>query len=142
MKFVADDGTIFDTIEECENYERKINKLPFGRYWYENILMFDDNGTLVELDGDPNEANYLDRLSDFLAHDNVWYIIIPKECDNDIEWENICNFFEEEYSVVIPSSSGVWRWDEYEWYNFENEYKKFMNLWKPVEQYLPNMDAP
>ena len=47
MKFVADDGTIFDTIEECENYERKINKLPFGRYWYENILMFDDNGTLV-----------------------------------------------------------------------------------------------
>lgn len=141
MKFMANDGKIFDTMEECKEYETKIGAIPLAYYWYNNITMLDKTGRPLRLNIDPTHPDYLKRLVSFLDSDEIYYLIIPKKCDNDVQWEKLCDFINNEYSINIAISSGVWRWNEYEWCNFENEYKEFMNLWKPIERYLLNMDA-
>lgn len=142
MKFVANDGKIFDTMEECQKYESKnVTKMDLASYWYNNITMLDDEGKIIEPDEDSNNYYYLDHLSNFLSTDNVWFIIVPERCDHDAEWEEICNLFEEEYCVAIPTSSGIWHWYDDEWHTFEDDYKELMRQWKPIKQYLPNLNA-
>lgn len=142
MKFIADDGKIFDTMEECEEYETKTGAISLAHYWHDNITMLNEAGRIVEPNIDPtHDPDYLKHLASFLERDEVCYLIIPKQCDNDVQWEKLCDFIDNEYSVNITISSGIWHWEEYEWRNFENDYRDFMNKWKPIERYLPNMNA-
>lgn len=138
MKFIADDGKIFDTMEECEDYETKNSTISLALYWNDNITMLNKNGEVVEPKVMPMEHNYLNHLASFLDSDTVWYLIIPEKCDNDVQWKKFCDFIDNEYSINIPISSGIWRWDEdtYEWHNFVNEYKKFTDQWTPIGRYL------
>ena len=141
MKFIADDGTIFNTIEECEDYEAKISAIPLALYWHSYITMLNEDGEIVEPDADPTQPDYLKHLANLLDDDEVWYLIIPKKCDNDVQWKKLCDFIDDEYSVNIATSSGVWHWNGRQWCNFEDEYKKFINQWKPIKGFLPSMDA-
>lgn len=140
MKFIADDGKIFDTMEECEEYETKISAIPLAYYWYNNITMVDKTGRPLRLNIDPTHPDYIKRLVSFLERDEIYYLIIPKKCDNDVQWKKLCVFFEDE-CVVVPTSSGIWYWSNDEWHNFTDDYKDFMYKWKPIERYLPNMDV-
>ena len=135
MKFIADDGKIFDTMAECEEYEHMENEgKKIAELWQKYITTYNKNGGVTEstyaIDKDPSLC--LEETSELLFTDEVSYIRI--DCSDDYDWNTICEFFRDEYGTILPKKKGFWRydWEWGEWVNFEEEYKKFKNNWAPM----------
>lgn len=139
MKFVADDGKIFDTMEECEEYEQihSVGK-EIAQLWYNNITTYDNEGRVTEPDTDVNDtSNYLKEVYDIMS-DCYKSTFIQIGCSHS-EWMKIRKYFEEEYGInlpieYLPIECGTWRYDNdnYEWINFEKELKTFKENWAPL----------
>ena len=135
MKFIADDGKIFDTMEECEEYERVNSKgREIATLWKKYVTTYNKHGEVTEsiytLDNDV--SLYLVETSEILNTDEASYIHI--ECNSDYNWEDVRNYFWTEYGVILPKGKGLWRydWDNRTWKNFNEEYAIFKNTWEPM----------
>lgn len=134
MKFIADDGKIFDTMEECEEHEKMcgIGK-EIAQLWYNNVITYSDGGRQTEPDSEVNDTyNYLKEVYDIMSDcDESAFIDIHYSYN---EWMKIREYFDEEYGIDIPAENGLWRYDNdnYEWVNFKEELKTFKEKWAPL----------
>ena len=139
MKFVADDGKIFDNYDECKDYERTHSKIiEYANLFHDGITMYDEDGNIFQPSADIlNTEEYWNELIENLDDSNVSYFDI--ELDND-DCKEIADFIYEEYGIPIPSSRGLWRydWSIDEWVTFSTELKNFLNVWRKGKL-LPNL---
>lgn len=135
MKFIADDGKIFDTMEKCEEYEKMGNEgKKIAELWQKYVTTYNKHGEETESVclADEDISLFLEETSELLDTDESSYIKI--DCDDDCDWDTICKFFHKEYGTILPKKKGFWRYD-YEWgkwVNFEEEYKNFKDKWAPM----------
>ena len=121
MKFIADDGTIFDTMEECQEYEHYTDKKTVENLLKQYVTMYDANGREIIIK-DSFSGRYLDKFDELLLKDAM-YIKINNHPDIDNQIEVIVNFLNEQYGTEFPNSVGIFRYDEsdYEWKRFSDE---------------------
>lgn len=132
MKFVADDGKIFDTMEECEEYEKMCGEgREIATLWKKYITTYDKNGHVTEsiYTIDEDVSFFLQETSEILSTDASTYIKIS--CAN-YEWEKISNYFRNEYGVYLPDFRGLWCYDGVteEWIEFSADYEAFKKKWE------------
>lgn len=135
MKFIADDGQIFDTMEECEEYEHMANEgKKIAELWQKYVTTYNKNGEVTEstYDIDKNISSFLEETSELLYTDESSFIRIDDS--DDYDWNTICKFFRDEYGTILPNKKGLWRydWEWGEWVTFEEEYRNFKNKWAPM----------
>lgn len=135
MKFIADDGMIFDTMDECEEYEKiQSEGKEIAQLWYNYITTYDEKGRMIEssYDAKINIKLYLDDTAEIFANDNTAFLNI--DCTS-CEWEKIKKYFSNEYGLILPSyARGFFRYDYEEgyWISFNNDYEKFKKKWTPM----------
>lgn len=138
MKFVADDGKIFDTMEECEEYEKMNGEgQEIARLWYDYVTTYNMAGKITEpLSSVKNTKLFLHEVSEIISDsDDSAFIYIAPDCP----WEKIRDYLYEEYGYELPDDGdGFWRYDDEkcEWIRFENEFKNFKANWVPVGIHL------
>lgn len=134
MKFVADDGKIFETMDECEEYERMHNEgAKIARLWYNYVTVYDDYGRVTKPHSNfiYNLSAFWEELNEIISDDNKSrFIRIDAECEE--EWVGIRDYFYNEYGYILPDYIGLWRYKDIEWVNFEEELQQFKENWAPV----------
>lgn len=133
MKFIADDGEIFDTMEECEEYEKIQNEgSVIAQLWMNNITLYDDEGNVSNPVFDNDIAAYLNSIVDALNGDDSSFIAISADC---AEWNKIRDYFHNDFGNLLPAHPGLWRydWDDHEWKNYNKELQTFLGHWKALE---------
>ena len=138
MKFVADDGKVFETIEDCEEYEYKVSLTSYAKYWHDNILMLDIFGKVVKFDVNTEDINFFDRLVSTISYTDVVFLIVPKECTDNKMWLEIVNIFKYKYESILPETGGVyrWQWPEDRWVSYEEDCRLLQERWKDVKNYI------
>lgn len=133
MKFVADDGKVFDTMEECEEYEKMGEEgRKIARLWYNYVTTYDSIGQITEPSSDLNDtANFLNDICGIINCQDSSFICIASDC---VEWKEICDFFRFEYGAILPESTGTWRydWKELKWVSLRAEVETLKNNWAPM----------
>lgn len=147
MRFIADDGKIFDTAEECREYEEKEdNKVKtdensgkeIAELWDNYICTYNSEGH--EIKPRYNQENFKDYLNDVEdILESASFIII---CCTDEEWEKISKYLRVKYNICcLPSYHGprlmplgLWRYDTFtaDWIKFSEEYENFKATWAPM----------
>ena len=128
MKFVADDGKVFENYDECEEYEKEQKNSYIVEDWRNYILMFDDEGTLISIDTNVDEITaYLAEIAERILGE-VFYLIVNEKCN----WKPIRKYFYEEYGIALPENTGTYRWNSDEWISLDEEIKKLNNHWKSL----------
>lgn len=135
MKFIADDGKIFDTMDACEEYEKMNNEgKEIAQLWYNYITMYDETGHMIESSYDfkNNIKSYLDDTANLIAADNTAFLSM--DCTSG-EWKKIEKYFSNEYGLTLPSyARGFHRYD-YEWgqwISLHKDYEEFKKKWAPM----------
>lgn len=134
MKFIADDGKIFDTMGECEEYEKMNNEgKEIAQLWYNYITTYDATGHMIESSYEYTKEikSYLDDTAYIVTDDTIFLDI---DCTSD-EWGKIRKYFAEEYGLILPSyARGFFRYDfETEhWISFHKDYEEFKEKWAPM----------
>ena len=126
MKFVADDGTIFDTMEKCQEYERDSNTNYVKELIQKYITIYDSFGRELTVTDTPT---YLNDFNYTFLHDTS-YVKINNLIDD--EYSIVRDYFEEEYGTDFPCYTGTWLYDdsENEWRRLSDEIDEFMYHWK------------
>ena len=133
MKFVADDGKIFDTMEECEKYEENSGLCwEITRIFYDEITMYNHIGKQIEPQEEPTITtahDYLDKVEKLLNCE-CFYLIIP----HYIDWPQIQAFLHNEYGINLPPTSGEWHWDDCggRWESYEEMCDYFNDVWGSI----------
>lgn len=126
MKFVADDGTVFDTMEECQEYENNNDASYVKELIQKYITLYDSFGRELTLIDTPT---YLNDFNIAFCNDAL-YIKIDSFIDD--EYSVVRDYFEEEYGTEFPCYSGIWRYDDsnIEWRRLSDEIDELMYHWK------------
>ena len=133
MRFIADDGKIFNTIDECEEYEKVQNQgkeiaIVLNNY----VTIYDEHGQELTptTNWEDNISDYLDIIAKFITYESYF---IKIDTDNDV-WEKVYNYFYNEYGVYLPHFCGLWRYslDDHEWIEFKKDYDNFKKMWAPM----------
>ena len=133
MKFVADDGQIFDTMEECEEYEKiQTEGSVIAQLWMNNITIYDGNGNVRNPLFDNDIAAYLNSIANALNGDESSFITISANC---AEWDKIRDYFKSEFGSILPEHPGIWRydWDDHKWKNYYKELQTFLGHWEALK---------
>lgn len=119
VQYIADDGKIFNTLEECHEYEVSITKPLFTALL--SICGYTTEGKRVYTPGEDvnNEWNRLWDESAFLH-------LIRDLTDEEVEKVGDC------FGYSLPHKRGVYRWNEYCWISYKSDYADFQKLWAPV----------
>lgn len=134
MKFVSDDGKFFDTMEECEEYEKMNNEgREIAQLWKNNITTYDGTGDIIESSYDFKKdiKSYLEDTADIVVKDVIFIHI----ASTSGEWGKIKTYLYQEYGLILPSyTRGLWRYDNntQHWISFHNEYEEFKEKWAPM----------
>lgn len=145
MKFVAEDGEIFDTMEECEEYEKKLGVGEMGQaaaILNGYVVMLNYLGKIVR-----PETDYREDCEKFLAefeqimlstmNNGAKYVVIrPSSRDSGMKTANALKWFSDYAGIYVPCKPGVWRWTGDEWVEYSDEYLEFRRNWEKVESYL------
>lgn len=133
MKFIADDGKIFDTMEECEEYEKILNEgSVIAQLWMDNVTLYDNEGNVSNPLFDNDIAAYLNSIADALNGDESSFIAIHA---TGAEWSRIRDYFKDEFGHILPGCPGLWRydWDTHQWINYYVELYNFLKNWEAIK---------
>ena len=130
MKFVVDDGRVFNNYEDCAEYERTHGKIiKYANLFYDGITLYDEDGNISQPKTDiSNTETYWEEIIDILDDAKASYFNIKIENN---EWQEITDFIYEEYGIPLPPSRGLWRydWSMDKWVDFSTDMKNFLNMW-------------
>lgn len=126
MKFIADDGTVFDTMEECQEYEENSDANYVKELIQKYITLYDSFGRELTIIDTPT---YLDDFNDTFCRD-ACYIKVNSLIDD--EYSVVRDYFFNEYGACLPSYSGIWCYDDSdnEWCRLSDEIDELMYRWK------------
>lgn len=143
MKFIAEDGKVFDTIEECEEYEKKLGVGEMGKAAYilkECVIMLNRFGITVapKTDLHDNCEQYLTEFEKIMNSEGIngaAYVIVQQRFPDE-KIEEALNWFAKYSGISVPHFVGIWRWDGDEWIEYYHEKSNFMHNWEKIESYL------
>jgi len=126
MKYMAEDGKVFETMAECEQYEKDLVPNAAMEDVKKNVILYNSNGEKISYD-DFENLNF-DILTDYVA-DHCFFI---KVLHNLTAGEEFVNF---------PTGAGTYRWipdddDVDEWIDIDDDIEMFMENWKSI---FPNL---
>lgn len=125
MKYMAEDGKVFETPEKCRQYEKNLISNAAMEDVKKNVILYNSNGEKIPYD-DFENLNF-DILTDYVAN-NCFFI---KVLHNLTAGEKFVNF---------PTGSGTYRWnpddDDYEWIGIDDDIEIFMKNWRSI---FPNL---
>lgn len=134
MKFIADDGKIFDTMEECEEYEKMNSEgKEIAELWYNYISTYDATGHMIESSYDYKKdiKSYLEDTATNIIYDTEFLSINCTSC----EWEKIKKYLYQEYGLNLPSYTRClfrYNYETEQWINFHEDYEEFKKRWAPL----------
>ena len=127
IKYVAFDGTRFDSEKECRNYENDPADLS---QQFAKIKFFDKWGRSVKMPsyGDEDFNNTFDRM---FCSDATYFCILSEDFTTPME-KYINRIFGEDF---IPCKKGAYRydWKEYKWISYEEDYDNFRKRWPIIK---------
>lgn len=131
MKFIADDGTIFDNQKDCEMYENHgatihdvVNMLRTFVHIYNRAQKIIDTTKFNALSDMDWFLIFISRI----LRDDCYYFRI--DCD-EATWKTIYNVIHAESDVEIPKHPGLYWWDD-KWISYEDDKRNFANRWKGI----------
>lgn len=132
MKFVADDGRIFDNLEDCKEYERTHSKITeYANLFDTSVAIYDGEGNRCKPSTDiQHTEEYWKELIEILE-DDAWYFNITV---NSQKWEEINDFIYDEYGLILPPALGFWRYDSRTdgWKSFDEDIKTMCDRWRKL----------
>lgn len=136
MKFIANDGTVFDHARACEIYEDHgmtihdaVNILRTFVHIYDRAQRVINFALYLDQSGlDLSDMDWLNNFISRIECDDCYYFRI--DCDEKT-WETVYDILEEEGSAEIPKHPGLYWWDD-EWISYEDDKRNFDNRWKGV----------
>ena len=132
MKFIAEDGTIFDNQKDCETYEENhcftihnaVNELRVSIrvYGYDKeVITFNDFNH-------QSDENWIEDFISCIEWSGCCYFRIGSDEET---WKKISDILEEEYDTTVPIHPGLyWRNDDNDWISYEKDKRDFENRWK------------
>lgn len=143
MRFVADDGKIFNNYEECEEYETKmIEGKEIAEFFRECVVLKDGEGQILNINLPTNTCEYLDSISKIIEGE-AFYMSIGGNLDisqeeNSKIYQKAKEYFYIMYGIILPSTRGIWRYDglREDWVDIIDEGNKLIEKWKP---YFPDI---
>jgi hypothetical protein len=131
MKFIANDGTIFDNQKDCEMYENHsmtihdvVNVLRTFVHLYDRAKESFDIPESANLSDENWFLDFIGRIE----RDDCYYFRI--DCD-EATWKTVYDILEEEGSAEIPKHPGLYWWDD-EWISYKDDKQRFENRWKGI----------
>jgi hypothetical protein len=119
MKFLAEDGTVFLTAEECEEYEfYKEEGIPARQFVEKYLTCYDENHKEIKLPRDFDIAEWWKEMYNIM--DDCEYINISSVCPSE-DYLNFRDFVRKDYGYYLPLNRGSYKynWKEMKW----EEYK-------------------
>ena len=117
MKYMAEDGKVFETPEECRQYEKNLIPNAAMEDVKKNVILYNSNGEKIPYDDFENLD--FDTLTDCVA-DNCFFIKVLHNLTAGAEF------------VDFPTGAGTYRWsnNEYdEWVDIDDDIEIFMKKW-------------
>lgn len=127
VKYVASDGTEFNTEEECRKYEAPIGG---AQYFLSKIQVFDEEGDLLELP-EYDDIDFEEKIDILISGSDVNFCIIYE----DFPQETV-NYLKRFYGIdFLPFKKGKYRydWEEYKWVSYEEDYNNFIKSWPIIK---------
>ena len=131
MKFIANDGTVFDNQKDCEMYENHnmtfhdvVNIFRTFVHIYDRAK---ESVDITESAGLSDKDWFIDFIS-LIDSDDCYYFRI--DCD-ETAWEAVYDILEEESGVEIPKHPGLYWWDD-EWISYKDDKRNFESRWKGI----------
>ena len=131
MKFIANDGTVFDNQRDCEMYENHgttihdvVNVLRTFVHIYNRAQKSIDITKFSAL----SDMDWFLIFVSRILRDDCYYIRI--DCD-EATWKTIYNVIHEQSDVEIPKHPGLYWWN-YKWISYEDDKRNFVNRWKGI----------
>lgn len=103
-KYLASDGTMFDTREECQSYE-DMNKSIIGELKNKVKFITDDRNIIGKWKGAVNKDDFEANFEH--AINQCTYIEIMYDISKDA-----IIYLDEWIGVIIPTKSGIYRYDD------------------------------
>jgi len=131
MKFIANDGTIFDNQKECEMYENHNMAIhDIVNVLRTSVRLYDREQKVINLKKltTASDRNWFLIFIDCVERDDCCYFRI--DCD-EATWKPIYDILEEEGRTEIPKHPGLYWWDD-EWISYEDDKRNFDNRWKGI----------
>ena len=119
MKFLAEDGTVFLTAEECEEYEfYQEEGIPARQFVEKYLTFYDENHEKMELPRTIDIAEWWKEM--YYIMDGCEYINILSTCPSE-DYLNFRGFVRKDYGYHLPLNRGNYKynWKEMKW----EEYK-------------------
>lgn len=125
MKFLADDGTIFTNIDDCEEYEhyQLYDGADARKIIQKFVTLYDDNSQNISL---PTTSNCIHWWMDFhdIVSSTARYIVISYKCAL-ADWVFTKNFELNEFGFELPDDIGIYKYNDdindWEFYEGEEE---------------------
>lgn len=127
MKYMAEDGKVFETRVECELYEKDIVTFEENAIddIKKNVILYTGNGTQISYDRFDN-LHFFNDLAKCVKND-CYFIKVLHDLTTSAE------------SVYFPTGAGTYRWttDAYnEWIDIDDDIDMFIDNWKSI---FPNL---
>lgn len=144
MKFVAEDGKVFDTMVECEAYEKKLGIGEMGQVAAildKYVVMINCFGKVVKPETDYKEdcekflAEFEQIMLSTMSNGAKYVIIHPSPLGAGMKTAAALEWFSDYAGVCVPDKPGVWRWDD-EWIEYTDDYLEFRRNWEKVASYI------
>ena len=122
MKYMAEDGKVFETQAECEQYEKDLIPNAAMEDVKKNVILYNGDGKKIPYNDFENLD--FDALTDCVA-DNCFYIKVLHNLTAGAEFVN------------FPTGAGTYRWyDDDRWIDIDDDIQIFMDNWKSI---FPNL---
>lgn len=124
MKYMAEDGKVFETQTECEQYEKDLIPNAAMEDVKKNVILYNGDGKKIPYN-DFENLNF-DTLTKCVA-DNCFYIKVLHDLTEGKECVN------------FPTGAGTYRWnneDYDEWIDIDDDIEIFMENWQSL---FPNL---
>lgn len=136
MKFVANDGKVFDTMEECQEYEYEYSEnAELEKEIRRNVVFYNCYGDAVNF-MDVHGEDFWDNFDTINQDvDSSSYVKITGSNEFCAKLSKCCF---EEIGLHFPRESGMYRWDNEcdDWVEIDSDIEYFCNYWRKI---YPNM---
>lgn len=123
MKYMAEDGKVFETMAECEQYEKDLAPNAAMEDVKKNVILYNSNGEEIPYDfGDIH--SFFTNLNRCVYEDSFFIKVLH-------------NLTTGQDFVDFPTGAGTYRWyDDDRWIDIDDDIDMFIYNWKSI---FPNM---
>lgn len=126
ITYTADDGSVFDSEDECKAYEEEQIRPAF--VILELMAFYDEEGQrLPKAYDDPTQ-----QLE--FCYQEGYFVTVARDLTEDE-----VRYIDHEIGINLPTTKGTFRWDEpnERWLSYVDEWEQFLRRWAPLGTIIP-----